>query len=635
MYILGINAYHADSAACLIKDGKLIAAIEEERIRRIKHWAGFPSESIKFCLGYAGIRIQDIDHIAISRDPKANYWKKVWFILKTRPSFGWLWNRFVNKRKVKGLEDEFGNVFNLKKSEIRNLKSKIWYVEHHRSHIASAFFVSPFKESALLSIDGMGDFTSTMWGKGKDNNFEVLGCINYPHSIGFFYTAITQYLGFNKFGDEYKIMGLAAFGKPNFMKEMKEIVRLEPDGPPLSGAEGLFKLNLDYFLHNKGEVNMAWEGGYPELSQLYSNKLELLLGSARKENEELSDKHKDIAASAQALYEEVFINILNKLYKETKCTNLCFAGGTAQNSLANGKIFTHSPFKEAFIQPAGYDAGGALGAAYFVWNQILGKERSFETSDALRSDVQESDRRPILRDPMSEGKKSIFGTSDLGSSDIKALDLPFVMTHSFWGPEYHLAEIETVLKKNNLTYRVLEEIELFKETAKHLANGEVIGWFQGRTEWGPRALGNRSILANPARSDMKDILNLKIKKREVFRPFAPSILEEYVGEYFIQTYPVPFMEKVYEIKPEMRLKIPAVTHADGTGRLQTVSKKDNPIYWKLIDAFREITGVPMLLNTSFNENEPIVNKPQEAIDCFLRTQMDILVLGNCIISRKS
>lgn len=582
MYILGINAYHADAAACLIKDGKLIAAIEEERIRRIKHWAGFPSESIKFCLGYAGIRIQDIDHIAISRDPKANYWKKILFVLKTRPSLRSLWNRFVNKSKVAGIKEELAKALEVNKSTIRAI---IYHIEHHRAHLASAFFVSPFKEAALLSIDGMGDFTSTMWGSGSDNHFKVLGSINYPHSIGFFYTAITQYLGFNRFGDEYKIMGLAAFGKPKYLKEMKEIVHMESDGARPGLVEGLFKLNLDYFLHSKGEVNMAWAGGYPELSRLYSSKLEILLGSARKENEELNEKHKDIAASAQAIYEEVFLKLLNKLHKETNSTNLCFAGGTAQNSLANGKIFTHSPFKEVFIQPAGYDAGGALGAAYYVWNELLGKER-----------VQ-------------------------------------VMTDAYLGSEYHLGEIETILQKNNLEYKVLDDENLFKETAKHLASGEVVGWFQGRTEWGPRALGNRSILANPARSDMKDILNLKIKKRESFRPFAPSILEEFVGEYFTQTYPVPFMEKVYEIKLEMRNKIPAVTHADGTGRLQTVSKKDNPVYWKLIDAFREITGVPMLLNTSFNENEPIVNKPQEAIDCFLRTQMDVLVLGSCFVIR--
>lgn len=575
MYILGINAYHADAAACLIKDGKLVAAIEEERIRRIKHWAGFPSESIKFCLGYAGIRIQDIDHIAISRDPKANYWEKIVFVLNTRPSLTSLWNRFANKRKVAGIKKELAKVLNVNKLSI---KASIYHVEHHRAHLASAFFVSPFKEAALLSIDGMGDFTSTMWGSGSNNHIKVMSSISYPHSIGFFYTAITQYLGFNRFGDEYKIMGLAASGKPKYLKEIKEIVFFEEDG--------LFKLNLEYFLHSKGDVNMSWADGYPELSTLFSSKLEKLLGPARKENEGLSEKHKDIAASTQAIYEEVFLKLLNKLHKETNITKLCFAGGTAQNSLANGKIFTHSPFKEVFIQPAGYDAGGALGAAYYVWNEILGRER-----------VQ-------------------------------------VMTDVYLGPEYHLGEIEAILQKNTLKYKVFDDDSLYKETAMHLASGEVVGWFQGRTEWGPRALGNRSILANPARPDMKDILNLKIKKRESFRPFAPSVLEEFVGEYFTQTYPVPFMEKVYEIKLSMRDKIPAVTHADGTGRLQTVSKNDNPVYWKLIDAFREITGVPMLLNTSFNENEPIVNKPQEAIDCFLRTQMDVLVLGNCIVVQR-
>ena len=582
MYILGINAYHADSAACLIKDGKLIAAIEEERIRRVKHWAGFPSEAIRFCLGYAGIRIQDVDHIALNRDPRANYWKKVWFVLKTKPSFSSLFDRLRNKRRVRSTLQDL--VTGLGVSP-HNICAKFHNVEHHKAHLPSSFFVSPFDEAALLSFDGMGDFTSTMWGKGKGNHFDVTGAIYYPDSIGFFYTAITQHLGFWKFGDEYKVMGLAAFGEPNYMKEMREVVILHDPGVVQKVTPGLFRLNQDYFLHAKGEVKMAWEGGYPELSKLYSPKLEELLGPSRKENEELTQKHKDIAASAQAMYEEVFFALLNKLHKETGSTNLCFAGGTAQNSLANGKIFEKSPFKEVFIQPAGYDAGGALGAAFYVWNQILGNERNF------------------------------------------------IMSHAYWGPEYHNDEIETVLKKNNLDYKFLEDEELFKETAKHLADGKVVGWFQGRTEWGPRALGNRSILANPARPDMKDILNLKIKKREPFRPFAPSILEEYVGEYFDHTYPVPFMEKVYMIKPEKRAQIPAVTHADGTGRLQTVSKKDNPIYWRLIDAFRQITGVPILLNTSFNENEPIVNHPQEAIDCFLRTRMDILVLGNFLVHR--
>jgi len=560
----------------MVMDGRLIAAIEEERIRRVKHWAGFPSESIRFCLAYAGIGIQDVDHIAISRDPKANYWKKVWFVFKATPSFTSLWNRFLNRRKVAGLKEELAKALGVLASAI---KAKFHNVEHHRAHLASAFFVSPFDQAALLSIDGMGDFTSTMWGIGAGQSLEVLGTINYPHSIGFFYTAITQFLGFWKFGDEYKVMGLAAFGKSRYMEEMHEIVRTR--------REGLFELELDYFLHAKGEVNMAWEGGYPELSKLYSPSLEELLGPARKADEELSEKHKDIAASAQAMYEEVFFGLLSKLHKETGNTNLCFAGGAAQNSLANGKIFSHSPFREVFIQPAGYDAGGALGGAYFVWNQILERERGQ------------------------------------------------VMMHAYWGPEYRLDEIEAILSKNDLPYRVLQDDELFVETAKHLADGKVVGWFQGRTEWGPRALGNRSILANPARVDMKDILNLKIKKREPFRPFAPSILEGYVEEYFTQGYAVPFMEKVYEIKPEKRSRIPAVTHADGTGRLQTVSKKENPIYWRLIDAFREITGVPILLNTSFNENEPIVNHPQEAVECFSRTKMDVLVMGNCIVVRNT
>ena len=574
MYILGINAYHADAAACLLKDGKLIAAIEEERIRRVKHWAGFPSESIKFCLGYAGIRIQDVDHIAVNLDSKANYWKKVWFVLKPQPSIRSLWGRFMHKRKVAGVKEELSYALGIKSHKI---KATFHNVEHHRSHLASAFFVSPFEEAALLSVDGIGDFTSAMWGKGQSNHFHVLGAITCPDSIGWFYTAITQYLGFRKFGDEYKVMVLSAFGKPTYMDEMRAMVDIKPDG--------LFELKNGYVLSAYGNVEMTWDGGSPDLASHYSPKLEELLGLARKDNEELTQKHKDIAASAQAMYEEVFFGLLNKLHKETGSTNLCFAGGSAQNSLANGKIFENSPFREVFIQPAGYDAGGALGAAYYVWNQVLGRERGF------------------------------------------------VMSSPFWGPEYHNEEIERVLKTHNLACRFLDDTTLITTTAQLLAEGNVIGWFQGRTEWGPRALGNRSILANPARPDMKEILNSKIKKREAFRPFAPSVLEEYVSAYFTESYPVPFMEKVYMIREEKRSQIPAVTHVDGTGRLQTVSKEINPRYHALIKAFYEITGVPMLLNTSFNENEPIVNRPEEAIDCFLRTQMDVLVLGNYLVTR--
>lgn len=569
MYILGLNAYHGDSSACLVKDGKLVAALEEERIRRIKHWAGFPSEAIKFCLGYAGIDIKDVDHIAFGRDPKAHFWQRVFFVLKNRPSPAFVWDRLKNRMRVKSFSDEFSS----------SLKAQIHHVEHHRAHFASSFFVSPFKKAAIISVDGLGDFVSTMFGVGEDRRMTIFENIYFPHSLGFFYTALTQYLGFWKYGDEYKVMGLSAFGKSRFLDEMRDIVKTK--------SEGLFELNLDYFVHQKGDVSMTWDGGEPVVSQMFSKKLEEALGPARKKDEPLDKRHEDIAASLQARYEEVFFSLLNRLAEKTKSENLCLVGGCAQNSLANGKIYRNSPFKNVYIPPAGHDAGIAIGAAFYVWNQILGKEKGF------------------------------------------------VMSSSFWGAEYSDDYLKNSLEKVGLQFKRLESDELIKRIAKLLANGKIVGWFQGRTEWGPRALGNRSILANPCRPDMKEILNLKIKKREPFRPFAPSVLEEVIGDYFEEKQPVPFMEKVYVIKPEKRKVIPAVTHVDGTGRLQTVNKKDNPLYHRLIEEFGKITGVPIVLNTSFNENEPIVNKPEEAIDCFLRTKMDVLVLGNYIILRNT
>ncbi len=583
-YILGINAYHGDSSACLIKDGKLIAALEEERIRRIKHWAGFPSEAIKFCLNFAGIDIKDVDYVAISRNPRAHFFKKIIFVLKNRPKIGFVFSRLKNLAKVGGviheLEKEFG-------TDAAKLKSKIYNIEHHPAHLASAFFVSPYDKTALLTVDGMGDFISTMWGIGEGNRMKILGTVGYPHSLGFIYTAITQYLGFWKYGDEYKVMGLSAFGKPVYLEKMREMIKIKNSGK--------FELNLDYFIFHKQGLGMVWEGGEPIVERLFSDKLVKLLGPARKKDEPLEKRHEDVAASVQALYEEVFFGLLENLYKQTKCDTLCFAGGSAQNSLANGKIFKNSPFKNVYIPPAGYDAGTAVGAAYYLYHQILNSPRGF------------------------------------------------VMDSPFWGPEYNDEEIKKLLEIKKLDYQRLEKNELIKKTAQLLADGKIVGWFQGRTEWGPRALGNRSILANPTLSEMKEILNTKIKKREPFRPFAPSIIEEAVGEYFSawggsvsggkDIPPVPFMEKVYVIRPEKREKIPAVVHIDGTGRLQSVSQKDNPLYHELIKEFGKLSGAPILLNTSFNENEPIVNKPEEAIDCFLRTKMDVLVLGSYLITR--
>jgi carbamoyltransferase len=401
-----------------------------------------------------------------------------------------------------------------------------------------------------------------------------------------FYLALTQYLGFPKYGDEYKVMGLSSYGEPVYLDRMKEIVRLD--------GHGKFKLNLDYFIHHSEGVTMTWEAGEPNMGPVYSREMEGSFGKARKKDIPITKDHENIAASMQAMYEEAFFHLLNYVYEETKIPVLCLAGGCAMNSVANGKIFDKTPFREVYIQAAAGDAGGALGAAYYVWNQVLGNKRDF------------------------------------------------VMDTAYWGPQFSEAEIGKELRAKGIelekTGCSIEKIEnsdaLCKKTAREVSEGKVVGWFQGRMEWGPRALGNRSIVVDPRRAEMKDVLNARIKRREPFRPFAPSILLEKTGEYFEKDYPDPFMIKVYPVRPEKRSVIPAVTHVDGSGRLQTVRKEDNPLYWQLIKEFEDLTGVPVVLNTSFNENEPIVCKPEEAIECFRRTKMDILVIGNHLVKRE-
>ncbi len=572
MIILGLNAYHGDSSACIVSDGKLVAAIEEERIRRQKHWAGLPTESIKWCLKYTGINIKDVDYIAVGRNPSAHIHKKILRVMKKTPSFSFLKSRLDNASKIGDLKNDIAKALEIDPSSI---KAKIENVEHHRAHIASSFLVSPFDEAACISIDGFGDFVSTMRGIGHGNKIEISDWVEFPHSLGIFYTALTQFLGFWKYGDEYKVMGLSAMGKPKYIDVIKEILKITDND--------FFKLNTAYFLHDKQGVDMIWNGGDPEIGRLFSDKMIEALGNPRDKNEEINEKYQNIAASLQYMYEEAFFHILNKTYEKYRTDKLTLSGGSIQNSLANGKIFERTPFKEIYIPPAAPDAGTAVGAAFWVWNIILGNKRDF------------------------------------------------VMDSPFWGPEFSDVEIESILNEYKIRYQKLNEEELLTKTAEAIKNGKIIGWFQGRTEWGPRALGNRSIIVDPRKKEMKDILNERIKRRETFRPFAPSVLEDQVSEWFENSYPVPFMEKVYKIKSEKREFIPAVTHFDGTGRLQTVSKSMNPKYYKLIEKFYEFTNVPMVLNTSFNENEPIVNTPKDALECFLRTKMDVLVLNNYLV----
>lgn len=583
-YILGLNAYHADSSAALIKDGMLVAGVEEERFNRIKHWSGFPAEAVKYCLKAGGITGKELDYICINRNPRANFLKKIEYVIRRRPSLLSLKDRLRNRSKIGNITDEFCNKIGVSR---KDLKAEFKFVEHHRAHIASSFLVSPFKEAALISVDGFGDFLSCMTAMGKGNDIEILSSVPYPHSLGMFYLTITQYLGFPEYGAEYKVMGLAPYGNPKYMNEMRKIVLLQDDGD--------FKLGLEYFRHHIEGVDMSWENVAPTIGCAYTDKLISLLGPVRKSGDEITQRHKDIAASLQAMYEETFFAMLNRLYDMTETDNLCIAGGCAMNSVANGKIFDRTSFKDIYIQSAAGDAGGAIGAAFYLWNTLLRNKRNF------------------------------------------------VMEHAFWGPQFSKAELGYKLKAmsdelNNQECEIIEiedEKELCLQTAKEIAEGKVVGWFQGRMEWGPRALGNRSIVCDPRRADMKEILNLKIKRRESFRPFAPSILRESVKNWFETDYDVPFMLQVYQIREEKRKEIPAVTHVNGSGRLQTITEKQNPLYYKLIKEFEKITSVPIVLNTSFNENEPVVCHPKEALDCFLRTKMDVLVMGSYLISRKS
>lgn len=577
MYILGLNAYHADSSAAIFKDGEMIAATEEERFRRVKHWAGFPSLAVQFCLKEAGITLAELDHIAIGRDPKAKMDKKFLFLLKN-PGGGWnaVLDRVKNAKKIASLEDEFVKIDpSVSKEEIKN---KIHQIEHHRSHLASAFFASPFEEAALLSIDGSGDFSTTMIGIGRSNQIEVLDSVDFPHSVGLFYTAFTQLLGFSHYGDEYKVMGLAPYGEPKYVEQLKDVINFTDNG--------LFTLNQKYFRSAKSGIISYGKDHIPVVAPLYSEYMIGKFGAVRKKTEELSQFHKDMAASVQRFTEQLIFHILDHLHQKTGLQNICIAGGVAQNSVANGKITRTTPFKNVYIPSAGHDAGISMGCALYVYNHVLKQPRA----NAVWS--------------------------------------------AYTGSRFSNEEIEIYLKSRNITYKRYENEELYNKVTDRLIGAGVVGWFNGRAEFGPRALGARSIIADPRRNDAKELLNSKIKRRESFRPFAPSILKEYVPEYFEVMDEVPFMEKVFPIRKDKQHLIPAVTHADGTGRLQTVDKNVTPRYYQLIETFRQKTGVPILLNTSFNENEPIVNSPEHALECFLRTSMDMLVLENCVVERQ-
>jgi carbamoyltransferase len=572
--ILGLNAYHGDAAAALVIDGTLVAAAEEERFNRVKHCAGFPALAAAWCLEDAGLRPSDLDHVAVGRDPKANLGAKVIRTLMRPTSPRFVRARLANASRVRDVRAQLAEALGVQAGELR---AEMHNVEHHQAHVASAFLVSPFDEAAILSVDGFGDFASTMLAVGQGNRFEVLDRVLFPHSLGIYYAAVTQWLGFTKYGDEGKVMGLAPYGDPDRFREALRLL-VYPSGD-------LFELGLDYYVHHKEGVDMTWDEDTPTIGRLYSDKLIDLLGPAREPGGELTTQHEDVAAAMQAVLEEVYLHVVGRLAERTGQQALCLAGGVALNAVANGMIRPQTPFEDVYVQPAAGDSGIAVGSACFVWNHELGNARSY------------------------------------------------VMDHAYTGPEFGDDRLEAALSAAGLTGTRMEEDDLFAFVAERIADGDVVGWFQGRMEFGPRALGNRSIVADPRRHDMKDILNARIKHREPFRPFAPSILAPRTGEWFEQDYTSPFMVMVYKTRGEKREVVPAVNHVDDTGRVQTVEEHVNPRYWRLIGEFEKLTGVPILLNTSFNENEPIVTTPEDAVDTFTKTKMDLLVLGDYVVRR--
>jgi carbamoyltransferase len=575
MIILGLNAYHADSSAAIFVNGELLVATEEERFRRVKHWAGFPSEAIRFCLKEANCSLEDVTAITIGRDPSAKRDRKARFVIR-HPRAAWsMWSqRSANKDDIEKLHERFEEVE--PGVDTQMVQAKIQFIEHHRSHLASAFFSSPFEEAAVLSIDGSGDFTTTMMARGKGTDIEVLDSLDFPASVGLFYTAFTQYLGFPHYGDEYKVMGLAPYGAPRFQEQVATFLPIEEGG--------WYRFPMKNYRLDGGVV--SYPDNLPTVASLFGSRFEEVFGPTRKKGEPLTQEHMDLAASVQRHCEEVIFHLLRRLHEETGLDRVCIAGGVAQNSVANGKMTRNTPFKEVYIPSAGHDAGISMGSAQYHIHCGLSQPRV-----------------PSLK-------------------------------YAHTGCRFSNEEVEAFLKSEGVEYiRYESDAELYDVVSDALVDGKVIGWFNGRAEFGPRALGGRSIIVDPRRADAKDLLNSKIKRRESFRPFAPSILSEHVKDWFELDEPVPFMEKVFPIRPERHDEIPAVTHVDGSGRLQSVYADATPRYHALISAFHAKSGVPILLNTSFNENEPIVNAPEHAYACYARTSMDMLVMENCVVRR--
>ena len=572
MLILGLNMFHADASAAIVQDGEVIFAVAEERLNRQKHFGGFPALAVKACLGAVGAKISDIDHVAVGQDSDANLSKKVQYALANPAkilNFIRLRQRKESMRDVRAL---LGQALDVDPAQLRFQEH---HLEHHIAHIASAYYCSPWEKAAGFSYDGSGDFVSTMMARCEGNDIEVLERVFLPHSLGSVYTMVCEFIGYSKYGDEGKVMGLAPYGKNTYCDEIAKIV---------SPKNNAFQLDLKYFKPLGSNQGMqVLPDGTVKLARHFSDRMEKIFGAPREPHAEITQRDMDLAFAVQQRFEEIFFHLLNHLHEKIASENLAMAGGCALNSVANGKLFERTPFRKTYIQPAAGDEGLAIGAALHTYHSVLKQSRRHE----LKS--------------------------------------------SYLGPEFSDSRIESSLNKAGLEYRKLERAPLVDAVAEQIAAGNVIGWFQGRMEWGPRALGNRSIVAHPGLPNMKDVLNARIKHREWFRPFAPSILADYQHEYFEHDHPSPFMLHVYKIRPEKRKVLCAVNHVDDTGRLQTVARDENPMYYDLISAFHRRTGIPVILNTSFNENEPIVCTPEEAIDCFQRTRMDVLAIGSFLV----
>jgi carbamoyltransferase len=568
MLILGLNMFHADASAAIIEDGKILFAVAEERLNRHKHYGGFPSLAVKACLDAVGAKITDVQHVAVGQDSDANLARKVRYALANPAK---VLNFIKMRQRKNAMRDVRSLLANALDVDPRTLKFREHHLEHHIAHIASSYYCSPWDKAAGFSYDGSGDFVSTMTARCQGNDIQVLDRVFLPHSLGSFYTMICEFIGYKKYGDEGKVMGLAPYGKDTYVEEIRKILDLK---------NGSFQLNMSYFKPLGADQGMqVLPDGTVRLARHFSSKMEKLFGAPREPYAEITQRDMDLAYAMQLCFEEVFFQLLNQLHPLVPEENLALAGGCALNSVANGKLFARTPFRRTWIQPAAGDEGLAIGAALHTYHSVLKQPRREQ------------------------------------------------MDHAYLGPEFSEAKIESELKSAGVKYQRLECGPLLDAVSGEMVKGNIVGWFQGRMEWGPRALGNRSIVTHPGLPNMKDVLNARIKHREWFRPFAPAILAEAQPEYFEHDHPSPYMLHVYKIRSEKRERLSAVNHVDDTGRLQTVTRAENPLYYDLIQTFEKKTGLPVILNTSFNENEPIVCTPGEAIDCFQRTKMDVLAIG--------